>query len=263
MTPRRRILVASLVALVGTVALLGGMEIVSSIWSQPGATRDEAQAVPRYAGPPLRVSPASIDPTTTSTTTTTRPAVATATVVRDSCANSWDQPRCGNAYWYPPVANQPAHLSVTISPDQPVEGEPVTFTFVWSDADADMSDFSFCDGVSGCAYANAASACGKHPTGPWTPPAVRPQLRSITKTAIYPSSGTYHWDAVVTTYSSSYLELHEREPCLTLADPYASGAELERVAIDVAPARRPSPPHAGPEELAPLQGTTASTRSPR
>jgi hypothetical protein len=226
--PRIRV-VPVLIVLMCTGLLAGSIvDSQSRGGTETIATNDD---VPRYAGPSL--DPGRADGSGG------KAAQKISTVATPSrtnkCLNSLGKPRCGEAHWDPPVVDKPATLSVDISPQVPREGQLVTFTFTWSDGDADTPLFSFCDGYSGCGYTKADHACRPESTGPWSPPAVRPGGGRIVKTFVYPESGTYNMSAGVDTESSAYQALIDRFPCLTLPDPYQSSAGVAQQVTVVPP----------------------------
>jgi hypothetical protein len=226
-------------AVVATTAVVGAVDLLGH---RSFDEISESTEVPRYAGPSLDLG--------SGPKGDARNTEAVATVagrsITNGCLNSWDRPKCGAAHWDPPVNNQPATLEVDISPQFPREGEMVTFTFTWSDGDADRAPlFSFCSGLSDCPAATYGEFCETVPTGPWSPPPVRRGRGRFVQTAVYPEGGVYAWHAELETDSSSYGELVERYPCLEeqLKDPYASSASM-RQPIVVYPPSWPGEPRA-------------------
>jgi len=230
------ILTACTVFLAGSA--LSSTTTVHEISSVASAAAAEA---PRYAGPSLTnlplPPPRTEPPTTTTTTAPPRPVPRT-----PSCANSYDRPECGIAHWDPPVVDQPATLTVSIDPAQPKVGDLVTFTFHWSDADADVPYFDFCDGVSPCSRVSARTTGPRHPTGPWTPPQARGADGYIIRTATYTEPGAYTWYADLATASSTYDAWAGLNPdaARALADPYRSGVQIQRPIVVTEAAPTPS-----------------------
>jgi hypothetical protein len=229
---KHRLPIGILLTIVTTTALLGGIDILSSRpGTGPSELAEASQSIPRYAGPSLDPGWGTGPPPPDQGVAI----VAGRSLTNDPCRHSWGKPRCGAVYWDPPVNNRPATLSVEIDPPTPREGQPVTFTFAWSDEDADVPSFSFCDGYSACGQVSATGSCPTEPTGPWSPPAVRRGQGRFVQTVVYPESGVFHWSAGLETTSSSYQEFRAANPCFTLPDPYASQTALLRPIIVVPP----------------------------
>lgn len=217
----RRVRLVWFVVAVAVLALLAGTGVVTALTTgdaPSSRTRGHFAVAPRYSGPSLaRLSSITEPPTTTSTS------VPPAKARPASCQNSYDRPACGTAHWDPPIANQPAELLVSIEPEHPHVGELVTFTFHWSDADADVPLLDFCDGQS-CSAVAASATCPFQPTGPWTPPRFVAGRGDITAQTTYLKPGTYSWTAGLETVSSTYESWQSTHRC-SLPDPYASSTD--------------------------------------
>lgn len=155
-------------------------------------------------------------------------AAQTTNLTPDPCAHTHNHPECGTGHWEPPVQNQPATLHlVAISPPAPRVGQRVTYTFQWSDPDADTPFPAFADGQSsviGGSPANTGTSC--KPTGAWSPPPAHGATATIVARTRYTSSGTYRWRISIRSASADYAwALDGYVPC-ALPDPYASSAQL-------------------------------------
>ena len=255
-----RILPGWLIITVGTV-LLAGSAVPASISGQKISTTESPppKSAPRYAGPSLTIL--SLPPTSAAPTTTTT--IPARNAPRGSqCENSYGRlAECGKGHWDPPIVNQPASLTVSIDPPEPTAGDLVTFTFHWSDADADLPNFYFCDGRD-CSEVRAARSCEFNPTGPWTPPPPKGADQYIKRTAIYTEPGTYHWYADVITESSTYDAWAQANPnaaCI-FPDPYESGVQLEEPPVTVAPSSTTS---SSSTTTTPTTSTTSTTTTTR
>jgi len=159
--------------------------------------------------PTTRPATSSSPETTTSSTratTTTRPSTSSSTEATTSvtggdtttpgCHNS-TSPACGQLYYDPPITNQPASVSVTVSPKSPTIGQTVTFTLHARDPDSNLDStatwcndrgYTFGDGIE----SRCAVACASRGYGRWDPPPARPSDVTLTLEHTYSKPGTYH-----------------------------------------------------------------------
>lgn len=126
------------------------------------------------------------------------------------------------------MRDRPARLTlVSIEPRTPRPDEFVTFTFRWSDPDADLPFLELCRPGDGCPAPPLPPCVGSTPTGPWTAPAPRGASGELTKRVRFKRAGTYKWWSMIDTVSSSYEDLAAAHPSCPLDDPYASRAILK------------------------------------
>lgn len=154
-------------------------------------------------------------------------AAQTTNLTPDPCAHTHDHPECGTGHWEPPVQNQPATLRlVAISPPAPRVGQRVTYTFQWSDPDADTPFPAFADGqwTGGPALGNSGGNC--KPTGAWSPPPALGATATIVARTRYTSAGTYRWRISIRSASAAYAWAPDGYAPCALPDPYASSAQL-------------------------------------
>jgi serine/threonine protein kinase len=193
----------------------------------------------------------------TATSDTTMPGVA--------CIKSFS-PACGPLVWTPPVVNRALTISITVSPSNPVPGQPVTFTIVLDDPDdtnLSVNGVYFGDPSSASGQASApANATGPScpvPHGSWPAPAPNGHGHLRTqKVNTYLNPGTYQ---VHFTASSG------KNTCVP--DPYASTAVSGVQTVVVSqPSTSPSttiPPTTVPSPtttLPPATTTTSTTAAP-
>jgi len=285
------------VIITACTVVLAGSTLSSTTGRERSSTGSVSPRPAQYAGPSLtnlRVLPSSttvtIDATATTTTTTTTPPSRRPTPRGPSCASSYDRPECGPPHWDPPVVDQPATLTVAIDPPRPRVGDLVTFTFHWSDADADLPYFNFFPGSSTCAANTRGEACDSEParrwappapvdpappalpvgptschpvaSGPWSPPPPSGAGGYVTETIVYPTPGTYTWFGDLTTSSSMYAAWARLNPIATtcgLPDPYDSAARIMQEIV-VAPAANTTAPN---RPSSPTSTTTLPNSAPR
>lgn len=138
---------------------------------------------------------ASAPPSSTATTAVTQPAETSATSL--VCHNSMN-PACGRLRYEPPITDQPATLTVKVSPGAPTVGATVTFTFHATDPDSRIgaSDiwcnnggYSFGDGTDGIM---CETSCYPVPGyGPWDPPMAQPSDVAVTLAHTYEKAGAF------------------------------------------------------------------------
>lgn len=109
-----------------------------------------------------------------------------------ACRNSRDE-RCGPFRWDPPPGpGQPANLTITHEPANPVAGQEVVFTTTFTDPDSASQPHypmvGFGDGEAAYELGQCAFL-GRF--GPWTPPPGRPGRHTKVVRHTYAEAGTY------------------------------------------------------------------------
>jgi hypothetical protein len=125
-------------------------------------------------------------------TETTAVAAPTTTAAPLVCHNSTNK-ACGPFYWDPAPGNAALDMSIS-GPTTVPTGTLVTFTVQWSDADAQLSDYSFSGGLDPLLLPNGCDASATQPAGaygPWDPPATDPGSGSFSESRTYDQPGTY------------------------------------------------------------------------
>lgn len=105
------------------------------------------------------------------------------------CFNSYD-PACGRLFWDPePGRNEPLTLDAWFAPDEPVAGEPITFTVRATDPDArpKCCDHAIHDGEAMVTLRQ----CLRPKYGRWEPPAKKGGTRTDTLTRTFDEPGSY------------------------------------------------------------------------
>jgi hypothetical protein len=145
----------------------------------------------------IEATTTSLSPTVNSTASTTvsQPAATSSTSL--VCHNSMN-PACGPLRYEPSITDQPATLTVKVSPNAPKVGEMVTFTFHATDPDSRISPpdvwcnnggYSFGDGSDGTMCETACAAVPGY--GPWDPPLGQASDVTATLTHAHEKVGTF------------------------------------------------------------------------
>ena len=132
----------------------------------------------------------------TATTAVTQPAETSTTNL--VCHNSMN-PACGPLRYVPPITDQPATLTVKVSPEAPTVGETVTFTFHATDPDSRIEASDIWCNNGGYSFGDESTdgimcetACYPVPGyGPWDPPLAQPSDVTVTLTHTYEKAGTF------------------------------------------------------------------------
>lgn len=206
---RRSVFGASAIAAVVAIALAvaglasgdGGEAVVAD---GAGSTTTATDATATSA--PTTTS-SSTETTVGAVTTTTEPGPSSehppmTTAPPPSCRNSRD-PACGPFAWDPVPANEPIAFVVTVSPERPVAGQPVTVSVHARDPEAGLlyvgpNPHGFCtpqwgdsDSPGGCSRTADRRIEDPPRTGPWDPPAPVGASASGTFEHTYTAPGTY------------------------------------------------------------------------